>query len=135
MVGAQIKVFFFLLPSSLYNSVLPFLLSLQLPVFKPVPRICSYGRPFQIIKKLVLRSFLFNSGVNKKVLVVGLKGKILRIRYEGLEMKPGMEIVAVLTIYIYSKFSYKYRMLYKQISTSNLQAANHYSEVLICQEL
>ena len=50
-------------------------------------------------------------------------------------MKPGMEIVAVLTIYIYSKFSYKYRMLYKQISTSNLQAANHYSEVLICQEL
>ena len=93
--------FFFLLPSSLYNSVLPFLLSLQLPVFKPVPRICSYGRDFQIIKKLVLRSFLFNSGVNKKVLVVGLKGKILRIRYEELEMKAGMEIVAALTKYIY----------------------------------
>lgn len=99
MVGAQIKVFF-LLPSSFYNSVLPLLLSLQLPVFKPVPRICSYGRDFQIIKKLVLRSFLFNSGVNKKVLVVGLKEKILRIRYEGLEMEPGMEIVAVLTKYI-----------------------------------
>jgi hypothetical protein len=32
---------------------------------------------------------------------VGLKGKILRIRYEELEMKPGMEIVAVLTKYIY----------------------------------
>jgi len=133
-LALRLKFFFFFhLP--FYNSVLPFLLSLQLPVFKPVPRICSYGTDFQIIKKLVLRSFLFNSGVNKKVLVVGLKGKILRIRYEGLEMKPGMEIVTVLTKYIYSEFIYKYRTLQKQISTSHLQTENHYSEVMIWQEL
>jgi len=50
-------------------------------------------------------------------------------------MKPGMEIVTVLTKYIYSEFSYKYRKLHKQISTNNLQTENHYSEVMLWQEL